>query len=134
MRMQVADHSIHLRPRMPSKTASPKGGRLVGSLAAIDDGLVLVPVAIAVVIFLDDHGVPIPIPVLVAIPDIPAVTIPVAVPIMLGADGYAIRPDTDANFFRARGHRYTNAGNSGNHQSEFHCVLPYCEMMFLDKM
>jgi hypothetical protein len=97
---------------------------LIGSLAAIDDRSVVVPVAIAVVIFLDDDRVP--IPVLVAITDIPAVTISVAVPIMPGADGYAIRPDTDANFFRARGHGYANAGNSGNHQSVFHDVFQYC--------
>jgi hypothetical protein len=109
---------------------------LIGSLAAIDDRSVAVPVAIAVVIFVDDDGVPVPIPMLVAITDIPAVTvtIPVAVPIMPGADGDAIRPDTNANFFRARRHGYTNAGNSGNHQSVFHDVLQYCEIRCLDKM
>jgi hypothetical protein len=125
---------VRLRDLNRSKAASPKGGRLIGSLAAIDDRFVVVPVAIAVVIFLDDDGVSIPIPVLVAITDIPAVTIHVAVSIMPGAHCYAIRPDTDANFFRARRHGYANAGNSGNHQSVFHCVLRDCEMMCLDKM
>ncbi|SHK11834.1 hypothetical protein SAMN05444159_2464 [Bradyrhizobium lablabi] len=81
---------------------------MVRSLAAIDDRSVVVPVAIAVVIFLDDDGFAVSVPVLVAITDIPAVTIPVAVPIMPGADGYAIRPDTNANFFRARGHGYAD--------------------------
>jgi hypothetical protein len=105
---------------------------LVSSLAAIDDRFVVVPVAIPVVIFLDDDSVT--IPMLVAIADVPAVTIPVAVPIMLGADGYAIRPDTDANFFRARRHGCTNARNSGNHQSEFHYVLQYCETRCVNKL
>ena len=92
------------------------------SLAAIDYRSVVVPVAVAVVILLDDDSVP--IPVLVAITDNPAVTIPVAVPIMPGADCHASRPDTDSNFFRARRHGRANARNSGNHQSIFHFVLP----------
>jgi hypothetical protein len=117
----------HLR----NKAASPKGGRLIRSSAAIDVRPVMVPVTIAVVIFSDDDSVP--IPVLVAITDNPAVMIPVAVPIMPGADGYANRPDTDSNFFRARRHCRTNARNSGNHQSVFHYVLQYCEIKVIEQ-
>ena len=98
---------------------------MIRSLAAIDDRPVVVPVTIAVVIFSDDDSVP--IPMLVAITDNPAVIIPVAVPIMPGADGYANRSDTDSNFFRARRHCCTNARNGGNHQSIFHYVLQYSQ-------
>jgi hypothetical protein len=105
---------------------------LIRSLAAIDYRSVVVPVAVAVVILLDDDSVA--IPVLVAITDNPAVTIPVAIPIMPGADCDANRPDTDSNFFRARRYGGTNARNSGNHQSVFHCVLQYCKIKRLDKM
>ncbi len=92
----------------------------------------MVPVAITVAIFPDDDSVA--IPTIVAITDNPAVMIPVAVSIMSGADCDANRPDTDSNFFRARRYGGTNARNSGNHQSIFHCVLQYCETRRLGKM
>jgi hypothetical protein len=105
---------------------------LIRSLAAIDDRPVVVPVAITVVILADDDALP--IPMLVAITINPTVVVPVAFPIVPGADGYANRPDTNSNFFRARRHCCTNAGNSGNYQSVFHYVLQYCETRYLGKM
>jgi hypothetical protein len=93
--------------------------QLVRSLAAIDYRPVVVSVAIAVVIFLDDDSVP--IPMFVAIADDCAVAISIAV--MPSTDCYAGRSDTDSNLFRTRRQRNTNARNSGNYQSKFHHVL-----------
>jgi hypothetical protein len=85
----------------------------------------VVPVAITVVIFLNDYSVP--IPVFVAITDNRTVVVSIAVPIMSSADCYANRPDTNSNLLRARRHSSANARHSGNHQSVFHYVLLHCE-------
>jgi hypothetical protein len=103
------------------KTASPEEGHLVRSLAAINYRLVVVPIAITVVIFLDDHCVP--IAMFVAITDDRTVAISIAVAVMPSADCYANRSDTNPNLFRARGHYSANARNGGNYQSVFHHVL-----------
>jgi hypothetical protein len=91
----------------------------LGSSAAINYRLVVVPVAITVVIFLDDYGVP--IPMFVAIPD--DCTVAISIAIMSSADSYADRSDTNSDLFRARGHCSTDARNGGNYQSVFHHVL-----------
>jgi hypothetical protein len=83
---------------------------------AIDYRLVMVPVAITIVIFLNDYSVP--IPVFVAITNDCAISI--AVTVMASADCYADRPDTNSNLFRARRHGNTNARNGCNYQSVFH--------------
>jgi hypothetical protein len=81
----------------------PKAGdELIRSLAVINYGLVVVPVAITVVIFLNDHVVP--IPMFVAITDDCTVAISIAVAAMPSADCYANRPHTNSNLFRARCH------------------------------
>jgi hypothetical protein len=91
------------------------------ALVAINDRLVVVPVAITVVILLDDHSVP--IPMFVAIADDRTVAISIAVTVMPGADRYARRSDSDSDLFRTRRHCSTNARNSGNNQSVFHRIL-----------
>jgi hypothetical protein len=98
--------------------ASPKGGHLIRSLAAINYGLVVVPVAITVVIFLNDYSVP--IPVFVAITDDCTVAVSITITVMPSADRDACRSDTDSNLFRTRRHCGTNARNGGDNQSEFH--------------
>jgi hypothetical protein len=95
---------------------------VVRSSTAIDDGLVVVPVAISIMVLLDDDSVP--IPMFVAIADNRAVVISIAVAVMSGADCDADRSDTNANFFRARRHRATKAGDGSNYQSISHCILP----------
>jgi hypothetical protein len=100
--------------------ASPEEGHLIRSLAAINYRLV-VPVAITVVIFLNDYSVP--IAMFVAITDDCTVVISIAVAVMPSADCYANRSDTNSNLFRARRHYSTNARNGGNYQSVFHHVL-----------
>jgi hypothetical protein len=91
------------------------------SSAAIDYRPVVVPVAITVVIFLNDYGVP--IPMFVAIPDNCTIAISIAIAVMSSADCYADRSDTNSNLFRARRHCSTDARNGGNYQSVFHHVL-----------
>jgi hypothetical protein len=83
----------------------------------------VVPIAITVVILLDDYRVPIPIPMLVAITDNCAVVISITVAVMPRADCHANRSDTNSNLFGARRHCNTNARDSGNYQSVFHHVL-----------
>jgi hypothetical protein len=100
--------------------SSPKGGHLASS-AAIDYRLVMVPIAITVVIFLNDYGVP--IPMFVAIPDDCTVVISIAIAVMSSADCYPNRSDTNSKLFRARRHSSTDARNGGNYQSVFHHVL-----------
>jgi hypothetical protein len=95
---------------------------VVRSSASIDDGLVVVPVAISIMILLDDDSVP--IPMFVAITNDRAIVVSIAVAVMSRADGDADRSDTDANFFRAGWHRGTNAGDGSNYQSISHHVLP----------
>jgi hypothetical protein len=94
---------------------------LIRSLAAINYRLVVVPVAITVVIFLDDYSVP--IPMFIAITNDCTVVISIAVTVMPSADCYAYRSYTDSNLFRTRGHCNTNARNGGSYQSVFHHVL-----------
>jgi hypothetical protein len=94
----------------------------IRSSASIDDGLVVVPVAIPIVVLLDDDSVP--IPVFVAIADDRAVVVSIAVAVMARTDRYAGRSDTNTNFFRARRHRGTKTGNGSNYQSVFHLILP----------
>jgi hypothetical protein len=91
------------------------------SSAAINYSLVVVPIAITVVIFLNDYGVP--IPMFVAIPDDCTVVISIAIAVMSSADCYANRSDTNSNLFRARWHCSTDARNGSNYQSVFHHVL-----------
>jgi hypothetical protein len=88
---------------------------------AIDYRLVMVPVAITIVIFLNDYSVP--IPMFIAITDDCTVAISIAVTVMPSADCYADRSDTNSNLFRARRHCSTNARNGCNYQSVFHQVL-----------
>jgi hypothetical protein len=90
-------------------------------LSAAINYRVVIPVAIAVVIFLDDNCVP--IPMLVAIANDRAVVVSVAVAVMPFADRYADRSDADSNLFRARRDDGTEARNRGNYQSVFHHVL-----------
>jgi hypothetical protein len=90
-------------------------------LAAINYGLVVVPVAVTVVIFLNDYSVP--IPVFVAITDDCTVAISIAIAVMPSADCDACRSDTDSNLFRTRRDCGTNAHNSSDNQSVFHNVL-----------
>jgi hypothetical protein len=87
---------------------------------AIDYRLVVVPIAITVVIFLDDYSVP--MPMFVAIADDCTVVISITIAVMPSADCYANRSDTNSNLFRARRH-CTNARNGYNYQSVFHHVL-----------
>jgi hypothetical protein len=87
---------------------------------AINYRFVVVPIAIAVVIFLNDYSVP--VPMFVAITYDCTVVISIAVAVMPGADCYANRSDTNANLFRARRQCSTNARNGGNYQSVFHHV------------
>jgi hypothetical protein len=91
------------------------------SSAAINYRPVAVPVAIAVVIFLDDHRVS--IPMLVAITDNRTVVISITVAVVPRADRYANRSDTNSYLFGARRHCSANARDSGNYQSVFHLVL-----------
>jgi hypothetical protein len=102
------------------KKASPKGGHLESSVT-INCRLVMIPVAITVVIFLDDDSVP--IPMLVTITQNCSLAISITIAVMSGANGYAGRSDTDSNVFRTRRHCSTNARDGGNHQSVFHHVL-----------
>jgi hypothetical protein len=85
---------------------------------AINYRLVVVPVAITVVIFLDDYIVS--IAMFVAITDDCTVVISIAVVVMSSTDCYANRSDTNSNLFRARRHYRTNARNGGDYQSVFH--------------
>jgi hypothetical protein len=78
---------------------------LLRSLAAINYRLVVVPVAITVVIFLNDYSVP--IPMFVAITNDCTVVISIAVTVMPSADCYAHRSYTDSNLFRTRRHSAT---------------------------
>jgi hypothetical protein len=94
---------------------------LIRSSATINYRLVVVAVAITVVIILDDHIVP--IAMFIAITDHRTVAICIAVAVMPGADGYANRPDANANLFRARRYDSTNPGDGGNHQGVSHHVL-----------
>jgi hypothetical protein len=96
----------------------PEEGHLIRSLAAINCRLVVIPVAITVVIFLNDYSVP--IPMFVAVTDDCTVAISIAVTIMPSADCYACRSYTDSNLFRTCGHCNANARNGGNYQSVFH--------------
>ncbi|MDR3464515.1 MAG: hypothetical protein P4M07_01090 [Xanthobacteraceae bacterium] len=102
--------------------ASPRGGHPASS-AAIDHGIVVIPVAIAVVILLDDDRVA--IPMFVAIVNDPAVAVPVVVvvAIMSRADCHSSRSDANSNLFRARRDGGTNARKGGNYQCVFHHVL-----------
>jgi hypothetical protein len=86
---------------------------------AVNYRFVVVPVAITVVIFLDDYRVP--ISMFAAITDNGAVVISVTVTIMASADCHSSRSDT--NLFRARRHYSTNACNGGNYQGVFHRVF-----------
>jgi hypothetical protein len=101
--------------------ASPEEGHLIRSSAAINYRLVVVPVAIAVVIFLDHYSVP--IAVFIAITDDRTVVISIAVAVMPSTDCYADRSDANSNLLRARRHYSTKARNGGYHQSVFHYVL-----------
>jgi hypothetical protein len=96
----------------------PEEGHLIRSLAAINCRLVVIPVAITVVIFLNDYSVP--IPMFVAVTDDCTVAISIAVTIMPSADCYACRSYTDSNLFRTCGHCNANARNGGNYQRAFH--------------
>ena len=78
----------------------------------------MVPIAITVVIFLNDYSVP--IPVFVAITDDCTVVISVTIAVMPSADCYTNRSDTNSNLFRARRHCSTNARNGYKNQSVFH--------------
>jgi orotate phosphoribosyltransferase-like protein len=88
---------------------------------AINYRLVVVPVAISVVISLNDYSVP--IAMFVTITDHCTVVISIAVAVMPSADCYADRTDTDSNLFRTRRHCSTNSRNGGNYQSVFHHIL-----------
>jgi hypothetical protein len=120
-----SQRAISMESKRPSLGKAVQS--VVISSAPIDDGLVVVPVAISIMVLLDDDSIP--IPMFVAIADDGAVVISIAVAVMSGADGDADRSDTNANFFRARRHRGTQAGNGSNYQSIFHCILRYCEAM-----
>jgi hypothetical protein len=100
--------------------ASPKGGHLETS-AAINYRLVVVPIAITVVIFLDDDRVSIVSITMVAVTD--NRTLVISVTVMAGADCHTSRSDTNSNLFRARRHCNTNACNGGNYQSVFHRIV-----------
>jgi hypothetical protein len=98
-------------------------GHLIRSLAAINYRLFVVPVAITVVIFLNDYSVP--IPMFVPITDDRTVVISIAVTtVMPSADCYAYWSDTDPNLFRTRRNCSTNARNGDKYQSVSHHVLP----------
>src|SRR5579864_1837880 len=101
-----------------SKLASPQAGHL-DPLVAIDP--VMVPVAIKIVVFLNDYSVP--IPMFVAITKNSTVVISITIAVVPGADCYANRPDTNSNLFRARRQCNTQARNGCNDQSAFHHVL-----------
>jgi hypothetical protein len=88
---------------------------------AINYRSVVVPVAITVLIFLDDYRVP--ISMFVAITDNGAVVISVTVTIMASADRHATQSDTNSNLFRACRYYSTNACNSGDYQGIFHHVF-----------
>jgi hypothetical protein len=88
---------------------------------AVDYRLVMVPVAITIVIFLDDYSIP--IPMFVAITNDRAVVISITIAVMPSADCYANRPDTNPSLIRARRHGNTNARNCCHDQSVFHHVL-----------
>jgi hypothetical protein len=88
---------------------------------AINYRSVVVPVAITVVIPLNDSRVS--ITMFVAITDNGAVVISVTVTIMASADCHANRSDTNSNLFRVRRHYSTNACNGGNYQGVFHRVF-----------
>jgi hypothetical protein len=79
----------------------------------------VVPIAITIVIFLNDDRVS--ITMFVAITDNGAVVI--SVTIMAGADCHANRSDTNSNLFRARRRYSTNACNGCNYQGVFHRVF-----------
>jgi hypothetical protein len=101
-------------------TASPEDGYLIRLLAAINYRLVVVPIAITIVIFLNHSGVP--IAMFDAITDDCTVVSSIAVARLPSADCYTNRSDTDSNLIRARRHYGTNARNGGNYQSVFHHV------------
>jgi hypothetical protein len=90
---------------------------------AIDDRFVVVSIAIAVAIFLDDSSIS--IPMVIPVSDNCAVVIPVAVSVMAFANCYASadRPDTDSDFFRARWYCCTDARDCRDNQSILHSVL-----------
>jgi hypothetical protein len=88
---------------------------------AIDDYLVVVPVAIMIAILVDDDRIA--IPMFVPFTDDGAIPISVAIPVMSGADRNATRSDANANFLSAGRHCGANAGRCGNHDCVFHCVL-----------
>jgi hypothetical protein len=94
---------------------------LIRALATINYRLVVIPIALTVVIFLDHYRVP--IPMFVAISDDCTVVISIAVAVMTSANCYANRSDTNSNLFRDRRHYSANARNGGNYQSVFHHVL-----------
>jgi sterol desaturase/sphingolipid hydroxylase (fatty acid hydroxylase superfamily) len=79
------------------------------------------PVAVTVVIFLNDYCVA--IPMFVAIADDCTVAISIAVAVMAGTDCHANRSHTNSNLFRARRHYSTHARNGGNYQGVFHRVF-----------
>jgi len=69
----------------------------------------MIPVAITIVIFLNDYSVP--IPMFVAITDDCTVAISITVTVMASANCYANRSDANSNLFRVRRHGSTNARN-----------------------
>jgi hypothetical protein len=79
-------------------------------LAAINDHLVMVAVAVAIPI-LYNNGVT--VAVFVSVTNYGTIT--VAVPIMSGANCYANRPNANADFFGARRHRGVNGCDGGNY-------------------
>jgi hypothetical protein len=83
--------------------------------------LVVIPVAITVMIFLDDDSVP--IPMLVTITENCTAVVSIAVTVMPSANSYACWSDTDSNLFRTRRHCSTNARDGGNYQRVFHHIL-----------
>jgi hypothetical protein len=90
-------------------------------LAAIDDHLIVVPVAIMVAIPVDDDCIA--IAMFVSFADDGTIPVFVAVVITSCANRHTGRSDTNSNFFRAGGHCCANAGRCGNHDCVFHCVL-----------
>ena len=101
-----------------AKKASPKGDHLDSSVT-INYRLVMVPVAITIVIFLDDCSVPIPVFVTIT-ENLRSRSLSRSRSVMASADCYAGWPDTDSNLFRTRRHGNTNARNGCNYQSVFH--------------
>lgn len=109
-----------IEPLLPGAHSAPRKA-VTRWLAVINCCLVVVPVAITVVIFLNDYRVP--IPMLVAITDDCTVAISIKVTVMPSTDCDAYRSYTDSDLFRTRRHSNTNARNGCNYQSVFHHVL-----------